>query len=118
RAASHDEARPMLDRVDADVAQRLGQHIFGRDDDTLESVILEALRAAGCTLGGAESCTGGLVAARLTEVPGSSDVFMGSAVTYGNQAKMDILDVSGETLAAMGAVSAEVARQMAAGARK
>jgi len=80
--------------------------------------VLDLLRARGWTLGGAESCTGGRVGDYLTSVPGASDVFLGSAVTYSNRAKIEILRVEEDTLAAVGAVSEEVARQMAAGARR
>jgi nicotinamide-nucleotide amidase len=66
----------------------------------------------------AESCTGGLIAHKMTDVPGSSDYFLFSAVTYSNEAKMRVLGVSQETLKAHGAVSEETAREMAEGARK
>ncbi|WP_373356732.1 CinA family protein [Pseudoroseicyclus sp. CXY001] len=79
--------------------------------------ILAAARAKGLRLATAESCTGGLVAAALTEVPGSSDVFERGFVTYANAAKVEMLSVLEATLAAHGAVSEEVAAEMAAGAR-
>lgn len=80
--------------------------------------VLDAFRARGWTLATAESCTGGLVAGALTEVPGSSDVVDRGFVTYSNAAKMAMLGVPEATLAAHGAVSEETARAMAEGARK
>lgn len=78
--------------------------------------VLDAMRAAGLRLTAAESCTGGMIAAAITDIAGSSDVFDRGFVTYSNAAKTDMLGVLDETLAAHGAVSTEVARQMADGA--
>ena len=78
--------------------------------------VLEALRAGGLTVATAESCTGGLIAAALTAVPGSSDVVLGGFVTYSNEAKATMLGVDPATIARVGAVSEEVARAMAEGA--
>jgi len=80
--------------------------------------IIEEARAAGLTLTTAESCTGGMVAVALTDVPGSSTVFERGLVTYSNAAKSDLLGVLPETLSAHGAVSEDVAREMATGARR
>ena len=80
--------------------------------------MLELVRARGLTLVTAESCTGGLVAAELTAIPGSSDVFAGGAVTYSNRLKHELLGVPEATLDQHGAVSAETARAMAEGARR
>lgn len=112
-----DEATRVLDRIEADFRKALGEEIFGRDGETLEGNVGTLLRARRETLALAESCTGGLVAARLTEVPGSSDYFLGSAVTYSNSAKSGLVGVSTETLERFGAVSEETAREMATGAR-
>lgn len=81
----------------------------------MTQALLEAARAQGVKLACAESCTGGLLAAALTELPGSSDMFDRGVVTYSNAAKQDLLGVSQATLAAHGAVSEEVAREMAQG---
>lgn len=113
-----EEAARTLDRIEADFRKALGNEIFGRDDETLESVVGDLLRSRGQTLSLAESCTGGHVAARLTDVPGSSDYFLGGAVTYANSAKIGLVSVDPATLERHGAVSEEVAREMAAGARR
>lgn len=84
-------------------------------DMPLEEVVGHLLREQGLTLAVAESCTGGLISHRLTNVSGSSDYFMGGVVTYSNQAKMDLLMVPEDILAARGAVSSETARAMAVG---
>lgn len=83
---------------------------------TTPGAILAAARAAGLRIATAESCTGGMISAALTDVAGSSDVFERGFVTYSNAAKTDMLEVRPETLAAHGAVSEEVAREMAEGA--
>jgi nicotinamide-nucleotide amidase len=88
------------------------------DQRSLAEAVLELCRAHGWTLATAESCTGGLVGARLTEVPGASDVYVGGVVAYSDDLKRSHLDVSDETLQQHGAVSAETAAAMAAGARR
>ena len=80
--------------------------------------LIETLRSKGMTMSAAESCTGGMLGASITSVPGASEVFLGSAVVYSNNAKMSILRVSGKTLEEHGAVSQETAREMAAGAAR
>jgi PncC family amidohydrolase len=86
--------------------------------EALEIRIGQALRRRQWTLALAESCTGGLVSHRVTNVPGSSDYYRGGIVSYANEAKVDLLDVCPETLAAQGAVSRETALEMAAGVRQ
>ncbi len=95
----------------------LEDYLFARDETTVESIVLDLCRARGWTLGTAESCTGGLVSARLTSVPGSSDAFLGGVVAYANEVKETELGVPGAVLAAHGSVSAETAAAMAAGVR-
>jgi nicotinamide-nucleotide amidase len=96
----------------------LGAAVFSEDNRPVEEIVLDEAREGGVSLGTAESCTGGLVAARLTSVPGSSDVFRGGIVAYDNDVKVERLGVPQETLAAHGAVSAETAAAMAQGARE
>jgi nicotinamide-nucleotide amidase len=115
---SREEAATVLDAIEADFRSAVGPALFGRDDETLEGVVVRLLGEAGVTVAFAESCTGGLAAARLTDVPGASVCFPGGVVTYSNEAKVALLGVSPETLERHGAVSAEVAREMAEGARR
>lgn len=95
----------------------IAEHCYGEDEADLAAVVLEMLRARGATLAVGESCTGGLLGARLTAVPGASAVFLGGEVAYADAVKIDRLAVPAELLAAHGAVSEPVARAMAAGAR-
>ena len=95
--------------------EALGASIFAEDDRPVEELVLDLARERGLSLAAAESCTGGLVAAQLTSVPGSSDVFRGGVVSYDNAVKREQLGVSAETLAAHGAVSEETAAEMASG---
>ena len=102
-----------------DIVQKvLGKSIFGFDDDELEQVVVRILTEQKKTLALAESCTGGALAHRLTNVPGASVVFRGGVVSYSNESKQALLGVSAATLAEQGAVSEKVAAEMAAGARK
>jgi nicotinamide-nucleotide amidase len=110
------EAVDVLDRQTADFESVLPGRIFGRDEETLESAVGALLRKNGLTLAVAESCTGGGLASRLTEEPGSSDYFRGGVVAYSNDLKRDLLGVGRETLEKFGAVSGEVASEMAEGA--
>ncbi len=95
----------------------LERYLFADTERSIQEIVLDLCRARGLTLATAESCTGGMVAARLTDVPGSSDVFLGGVVAYADAVKRRELGVPAELLAAHGAVSAEVAAAMAAGAR-
>jgi nicotinamide-nucleotide amidase len=95
-----------------------GKYVFSRDERSTAELVVDLLRERGLTLATAESCTGGLVATRITDVPGSSDVFVGSVVAYADSVKRDRLGVPGEVLATHGAVSAETAAAMATGARE
>jgi len=100
-----------------EVRNRLGPIVYAEGTTSLPAVLLELMRRRGLTLALAESCTGGLAAELLTNVPGASKVFLGSAVAYANEVKTAFLDVDPALLAAHGAVSAEVASAMAEGAR-
>ena len=97
---------------------RLGRYLFAEDERPVEELVLALCRARGLSLATAESCTGGLVAARLTSVPGSSDVFRGAVVSYADEVKERELGVPAEMLARFGAVSAETAGAMASGVRE
>lgn len=101
-----------------DVRSRLGDCLYGVDVSSLEEVVITRLRQKGLTLSAAESCTGGLIAKRITDVPGASGVFMGGVVSYTNIVKHRVLGVPADMLEEYGAVSAPVARAMAEGARK
>ncbi|MGE0200985.1 MAG: competence/damage-inducible protein A [Candidatus Melainabacteria bacterium] len=118
RAATQAEADALIAPVEAEILRRCGQYYFGRDEDTLEGTVGEQLRRSNLTLAVAESCTGGLVSSRLTDVPGSSDYIRLNAVTYSNDQKTALLGVPEATLAAFGAVSAETAEAMAMGIRR
>jgi competence/damage-inducible protein CinA-like protein len=100
------------------VLQKLGEHVFGGDGDTMDGAVAGLFRRKGVTLSLAESCTGGLVAKRITDFPGSSDYFLEGAVTYADAAKTRALGVPPETLREQGAVSAAVALAMARGMRR
>jgi nicotinamide-nucleotide amidase len=104
--------------LEAALAERLEQWLFARDERRVEELVLSLAAARGLRLATAESCTGGLVAARLTSVPGSSESFVGAVVAYADEVKLAELDVPQELLAEHGAVSAEVAAAMAEGARR
>jgi nicotinamide-nucleotide amidase len=110
-------APEVLDEADRIISAQLGPHIISRDQRALEKVIVDLLTERRETLALAESCTGGFVAHRVTNVPGSSAVFLQGFVTYANAAKTHALGVSPALLADHGAVSEEVARAMAEGAR-
>ena len=113
------ERRKRLAAMSARLAALAGEAVYAdREADTLESVVGELLRRQGRTLTVAESCTGGLLAERLTRVPGSSDYFLGGAVVYTDALKTRLVGVPEALLAAHGAVSEEVARAMAEGVRR
>ncbi|MBI1826811.1 MAG: competence/damage-inducible protein A [Planctomycetes bacterium] len=114
---SAEEAQALLDHDIRDVRRRLGEVVFGEGEDTLQLAVANLLFAQRKTVSTAESCTGGLIAKCLTDVPGSSRYFLRGYVTYSNEAKMELLGVSEQTLATHGAVSEESAREMVAGCR-
>lgn len=117
-SSSETEAAGVLEELTAKLADVLGPALFATNGETMEEVVGKLLVERGQTVAVAESCTGGLIGMRLTEVPGSSDYFMEGAVTYSNTAKIRTLNVPGETLEAHGAVSAETAEAMAKGMRE
>jgi nicotinamide-nucleotide amidase len=110
-------AEQRADELEAAFLPSIERWMYSRDEEPIEAHVLALCRGRGWTLGTAESCTGGLVAARLTSIPGSSDAFRGGVVAYGNEVKQAELGVPEAMLAEHGAVSAEVAEAMAQGAR-
>jgi nicotinamide-nucleotide amidase len=113
KAPTAAEAAALLEPVDVRIRSILGEQVFGVDDDTMESVVLQMLRERGWSLGLAESVTGGLVAGRITNVPGASEVFVGSVVSYASEVKFDLRGVDRGPV-----VSERAAAQMATGARR
>ena len=112
------EGRARADELVAALRERSGRYLFADDERPLAAMVLDLCRERGVTLATAESCTGGLVAARLTSVPGSSDAFLGGVVAYENEVKARALGVPEALLERHGAVSAEAAEAMAGGARE
>jgi nicotinamide-nucleotide amidase len=112
------EAGARAEELAAGLRERSGRNLFAEDDRPLSAMVLDLCREQGLTLATAESCTGGLVAARLTAIPGSSEVFVGGVVAYSNEVKAGELGVPDVVLDRHGAVSAEAAEAMAAGARE
>lgn len=117
KASSESEAEAALDELARRISDALGLAVFATNGETLEEIVGSMLTESGKTLAVAESCTGGLIGMRLTDVPGSSKYFLEGAVTYSNEAKMRTLGVPEETLVDHGAVSAETAEAMASGIR-
>jgi nicotinamide-nucleotide amidase len=113
KAETQERVEEILRAEEAIVRDVLGDLVFGVDDDTMESVVLDLLRERGLTLGVAESLTGGMIGSRLCDVPGASDVFRGSIVSYASDVKFDLLGVPEGPV-----VTEEAARAMALGARR
>lgn len=118
RGSDVSEIGGRLDLAEGEIRRRLNQYIFASGKETLEGVIASLLTGKGLTLAVAESCTGGLISDRLTDVPGSSEFFEQAVVAYGNGTKSNLLGVPAEVLAACGAVSRETAVAMAEGVRR
>jgi len=116
-AANEDAAEAMMEPVVAQIRETLGDLIYSEEYETLEQTCLELLKRSGKTFATAESCTGGLVSKRITDLPGSSAVFCGGVAAYTEQAKQRLLGVPGELIEQHGVVSAEVAAAMAQGVR-
>ena len=118
RSATMEQAQALLLPKVEELKARFGTRVYGVDVSSLEEVVEDLLREKGLTLGCAESITGGLMAKRLTDIPGSSQVFRGGVVSYTNEVKAGVLGVPQHLLDQFGAVSPEVARAMADGARR
>jgi nicotinamide-nucleotide amidase len=117
RTADEATARDRLAACEDEIAAVLGPYIFSTDGRELEQVVGDLLRERGLTVAVAESCTGGLLMSRLTDVPGSSAYLLAGVVAYGNRSKVELVGVPESLIAEHGAVSEPVARAMAAGAR-
>ena len=117
KANTEAEAQKLIAAQEEELKERIGDYIYGYDDDSLEEVIANLLWEQELTVATAESCTGGLIGDRLTKVPGSSRYFDRGVISYSNQAKIDLLGVNKATLERYGAVSEETAREMARGIR-
>ena len=118
KAATDGEAQALLRPTVEQVRALFGDKVYGVDVPSLEYVVIQALKTKDLTLGVAESCTGGLIAKRLTDVPGASAAFKGGIVSYTNEVKENLLGVPPHILERYGAVSKEVAAAMAEGARR
>jgi nicotinamide-nucleotide amidase len=116
KAATSIDAAALIAPVETEVRSRLGDRVYGSDADTIEVVVHRMLRERGWTIGTAESVTGGMIAERITSVPGASDVFRGSVVAYHEDGKTDLLGVAPDLIAESGVVSEPVAIAMAQGA--
>ena len=118
KAATEEEAQKLLAPTVAQMKETFGNLVYGVDVPSLEALLLSLLKEKGLTLGCAESCTGGLIAKRMTDLPGVSSVFKGGIVSYTNEVKANVLGVPQAMLDEHGAVSAPVAQAMAEGARR
>lgn len=112
-----EEAKEMIDFLKKRSRSILGEHLYAFGEMSMEEVVSKMLRNRKLTLSIAESCTGGLVSRRIVDLPGASDILLGSAVAYSDPSKIEVLGVSEETLNEYGAVSSQTAEEMAAGAR-
>jgi nicotinamide-nucleotide amidase len=118
RATSLEAAQDRVDRLVEQIEEELGDYVFSDNGDSMEQIVGYYLQMRNATLAVAESCTGGLLAERITSISGSSRYFVGSAVVYSNQWKTAFADVPAEMIEKHGAVSREVAAALAEGIRK
>lgn len=118
KAADEETARLLIEPAEKEIRARLGEFVYAIDDETMEEVVGRELKSRGLSVATAESCTGGLVASRLTDVAGSSEYVKGGVVSYTDEVKAEVLGVSRALLAREGAVSEAVARAMAEGVRR
>jgi nicotinamide-nucleotide amidase len=115
RGNNKDEVEKELSPYFNELQSLVKEYLVSNEDEGLETVIGKILKAKGCTMGTAESCTGGYIAHLITTVPGSSDYYNGTIVSYSNDMKKNLLGVSGETIKNHGAVSEETVREMVKG---
>lgn len=117
KASTKKEAEQMIEVLESEIRNRIGEYIFGTDDIGIEEVVGNLLKKKHLTIACAESCTGGLLTSRITDVPGSSEYLYGSVVSYDNEVKISELKVPASILGSVGAVSEETAKAMAEGIR-
>lgn len=118
KAETEEKAEARISEIENQIREKIGEHIFGEGDKILEEIVGKILSEKKLTLATAESCTGGMLSSRITDVSGSSEYFKGGMVTYSNKSKVKFLDVKKKTLTKYGAVSEKTAKQMAEGVRK
>jgi nicotinamide-nucleotide amidase len=118
KGTNQKELKEKIQNIENRIISLAAEYVYGFDDDTLEKIVGELLRRHNLTIAVAESCTGGLIGHRLTEIPGSSDYFDQAIVAYSNRAKIELLGVKPETLETFGAVSEQTTQEMAEGIRK
>lgn len=117
RAQTQDQANELILKIEKDIREKVGQYIFGADNETMELVVGELLKNKKLTIALAESCTGGLVSSRITDIAGSSEYLIGSTVCYSNKVKINEVGVPVQIINKHGAVSEETAKAMAVGIR-
>lgn len=117
KATTQDEALILISELEHNITNRVGRYIFAINNETMETVVGRLLKNKNLTLALAESCTGGLVSSRITDIPGSSDYFIGSIICYSNQIKINEIGVPNAIIDCQGAVSEETAKAMAMGIR-
>jgi nicotinamide-nucleotide amidase len=118
KTETKEEAYRLIDQMETSVRAILGENIYGYDDESLEEVVLKLLAEKNLSISLAESCTGGLIASRLTDVPGASASLMYGIISYSNASKINILGVNEATISSYGAVSSQTAEEMAVGAKR
>ena len=118
KADNLDEAKEIAEKLAKQIHTRLGNIIFGQDEQTLQGIIGDMLKRAGKTLATAESCTGGMLGEMITSIPGASEYFLGGVVSYSNAAKINLLTVPADLIKTHGAVSEPVAEAMAMGVKE
>ena len=118
KGENEEQAKEIMTPVIKEIYSRLGEYIYGEDDCTLEEAVVKRLKEKNYTIATAESCTGGLIAGKIVDYPGASEVFIDGVVSYSNESKIKRLGVSEDTLNKYGAVSEQTAKEMAEGVKK
>lgn len=118
KADSMDSAKIRINEIEKIIKERAGKYIFAEGEDGLNTIVGDLLRKTGKTLAVAESCTGGMLGSAFTDIPGSSDYFLGGFITYSNDAKINLLGIDNDIILTNGVVSEECAKAMASGAKE